>query len=157
MKLFKMRKVVDEREEMEMLRIEHFVFWFVFWALLAGIFIQILFLKADFRQIAGEWCVFMMMAVCTVIKELKGGHFDYCTRPGWKAYLSYSLLAAAAVMLITVLRWMRAGNDPQSFRLVLLAAVFGSFAGVLTYACLAAAGAFVRYRRRKLEEQYEEE
>ena len=52
MRLFRNKKVVDEREQMEMFRMEHYMYWFAFWALLAGIFFQIIFLDAPFRQVA---------------------------------------------------------------------------------------------------------
>ena len=36
MKLFHNKKVVDEREQMEMFRVEHYMYWLAFWALLAA-------------------------------------------------------------------------------------------------------------------------
>ena len=83
-RLFSKKKVVDEREQMEMFRIEHYMYWFTFWALLISILVQLIFMDALFRQVAGEWTVFLLMAAGLLIGELAGGHFDYNTRPGWK-------------------------------------------------------------------------
>ena len=104
MKLFHNKKVVDEREQMEMFRVEHYMYWLAFWALLAGIFYQVIFMDASFGQVAGEWTVFMLMAVGLVIGDLAGGHFDYNGRPGWKYYLVSSLTAAAAVVGVRKLK-----------------------------------------------------
>lgn len=157
MRLFKVRKVVDEREEMEMMRIEHLMYWFVFWALLASIFIQILVLGAEFSQVAGEWMIFMLMAIGTVFADIKGGHFDYCSRPGWKTYLIYSAVAAAGVMGLTLWRGVRDGYYRNPGDAVLPLLITGIFTGVVTYAALAAAGTFVKHRRKKLEKEFEEE
>ncbi len=92
MRLFK--KVVDEREEMEMMRVEHVMFWLVFWALLISIFVQLLGMKATFRQVSGEWTVFMLMAVGTTNGEGRGGPFVYTTPPGWKTFPLYFVAAA---------------------------------------------------------------
>ena len=157
MRLFKAKKVVDEREEKEMMRIEHYMFWFAYWVLLVSIFAQLLCMAADFTQVAGEWIVFMLMSVGMVIGNLRGGHFDYCSRPGWKAYLSWSLVAAVLVAVLTLLRGIRSGyyQSPQDAVLPLL--IVGMFTGLITFAALAAAGDIVRRRRRKLEKEYEEE
>ena len=157
MRIFKMKKVVDEREEMEMLRVEHYMFWFTFWALLVSIFVQLLVMKADFSQVAGEWMVFMLMAAGTVIGEVKGGHFDYTSRPGFRSYLIYSLVAAVSVMGLTLLRGISYGYYHHSSDAVLAVAVTGIFAGVVTGICLAAVGTFVKHRRKKLEEEFEDE
>ena len=155
MRLFK--KVVDEREEKEMMGVEHVMFWLVFWALLISIFVQLLGMKATFRQVSGEWTVFMLMAVGTTIGEVRGGHFDYTSRPGWKAYLLYSVAAALAVMLLTYVRRSVAGYDTTFSDGFLLILIFGMFSGVVTFACLSAAGRIVKCRRKKLEKQFDEE
>lgn len=157
MRLFRNKKVVDEREQMEMFRMEHYMYWFAFWALLVGIFFQIIFLDAPFRQVAGEWTVFMLMAIGLVIGDLAGGHFDYNSRPGWKSYLIWSLIAAAAVVGITLANGIRHGWYENASDVAMPLFILGLFTFLLTYIAIAAAGAFVKYRRRKLEEEYEDD
>ncbi len=159
MRLFKWKKVVDEREEMEMMKIEHYMYWFTFWALLFSIFGQLIFMKASFTQVAGEWTVFMLMAIGLLIGELKGGHFDYTSRPGWKCYLFYAMVAAVAgTLLVCVNSFMRGYFDKSDMGQILTASLItGVNIFILTYICLAAAGAFVKHRRKKLESEYDEE
>ncbi len=157
MSIFRWKKVVDEREEMEMMRVEHYMFWFAFWALLVSIFVQLLAMRASFLQVAGEWIVFMLMAVGTVIGELKGGHFDYSSRPGIRSYLKYSAVAAVASMGVVLIRGIEGGYYQKPLDAVLSLLISGIFTAGLTFLCLAAAGAFVKRRRRKLEKEFEEE
>lgn len=157
MRLFRSKKVVDEREQMEMFRIEHYMYWLTFWALLISIFVQIIFLEGSFWQVAGEWTVFMLMAIGLVIGDLTGGHFDYNSRPGWKYYLSWSLIAAVAVVGVTLVNGIRHGWYESASDVILPLFFLGAQAFLFTYLALAAAGAFVKYRRRKLEEEYEDD
>lgn len=157
MRLFRNKNVVDEREQMEMFRIEHYMYWFTFWALLVSIFFQLIFLDASFRQVAGEWTVFMLTAVGLMTGDLAGGHFDYNSRPGWKYYLVWSLLAAALVVGITLANGIRHGWYETVSDVAMPLFFCGFFAFIFTYIALAAAGAFVKYRRRKLEEEYEDD
>jgi hypothetical protein len=157
MKLFHNKKVVDEREQMEMFRVEHYMYWLAFWALLAGIFYQVIFMDASFGQVAGEWTVFMLMAVGLVIGDLAGGHFDYNGRPGWKYYLVSSLTAAAAVVGITLVNGIRHGWYESVSDVVIPVGTLGALTFLFTYTAVAAAGAFVKYRRRKLEKEYEDD
>lgn len=155
MMLFGKRHIVDERERMEMYRIEHYMFWFVFWALLASIFGQMIFLKASFGQVAGEWVVFMLMAAGTLIGEFKGGHYDYISRPGWKSYLAYSVGGTAAVVILMLLNGIRQGYYDSVSDAALAAAVFGGFTFVILYLSLALGGELIKKRRKKLEEEFE--
>ncbi len=157
MSIFRWKKVVDEREEMEMMRVEHYMFWFAFWALLVSIFVQLLAMRASFLQVAGEWIVFMLMSAGTVIGELKGGHFDYSSRPGIRSYLKYSAVAAVASMGVVLIRGIEGGYYQKPLDAVLSLLISGIFTAGLTFLCLAAAGAFVKRRRRKLEKEFEEE
>ena len=157
MRMFRMKKVVDEREEMEMMRVEHYMFWFVFWALLISIFVQLLVFRTTFAHVAGEWIVFMMMAVGTVIGEVKGGHYDYTSRPGFKSYLAWSAVAALAVAALTLFSGISRGYYQKPSDIVIAVLINGIFTGGLTCICLAAVGTFVKHRRKKLEEELEEE
>lgn len=157
MMLFGKKHVVDERERMEMYRIEHYMFWFAFWALLAAIFGQMIFMKASFVQVAGEWIVFMLMAVGTLLGELKGGHYDYISRPGWKSYLAYSVVGTIAVVFLMLANGIRQGYYRSFGDAALVAAVVGGTAFVIFYVSLAVGGELVKRRRKKLEKEFEDE
>lgn len=49
-----MKKIVDERQEAELQKIEHYGFWVMFWALFAAIMYQITFVENGISMIWGE-------------------------------------------------------------------------------------------------------
>lgn len=155
--LFGKKNVVDERERMEMYKVEHYMFWFAFWALLVSIFGQLIFMKASFGQIAGEWTVFMLMAVGTVIGEFRGGHYDYISSPGWRSYLAYSVGGTAAFVLLILLNGMLRGYYDSIGDMALAVSVSGGIMFVLLYVSLSIGGALVKKRRKKLEEEFDDE
>lgn len=157
MKLFGKKQIVDERERMEMYKIEHYMFWFVFWALIVSIFVQQIFLKADFSQVAGEWIVFMLMAVGTLIGDFKGGHYDYISRPGWKSYLAYSIAGTAAYVFLIIANGMMRGWYDSAADAALVGVVSGAGIFVILYVTFVIAGAWTKKRRKKLEEEFEDE
>ena len=59
MKLKWFEKKVDERQEMDLLKVEHFGFWMMYWMLLAALIIQGIFMEDGVKRAAGEWIIFM--------------------------------------------------------------------------------------------------
>lgn len=95
------KQQLDERQEQTLLKIEHRGCWFAFWALLASIFIQsFLYGPADFEQIAGEWIVFMMLALYLIFACMKQGIWDRKYAPTTKNNLFISVFAAFAFAIV---------------------------------------------------------
>lgn len=57
-----MKNKLDEMQEMKLRGIEQNGCWFVFWALLAAMMIQ-LAMGAEMKQLVGEWIMFMCLAL----------------------------------------------------------------------------------------------
>lgn len=96
MKWFK--KKVDERQEMDILRVEHIGFWVMYWMLLAAMVIQGIFMEDGRNLAAGEWIVFMTTSIIVLIGWIRKGVWSFYTRkvPGVKSYLIYSLIGMFA-------------------------------------------------------------
>ncbi|MGC7869946.1 DUF6773 family protein [Desulfosporosinus sp. SYSU MS00001] len=90
---------LDEMQENKLLNIEHNGMWLAFWGLLAVIMIQIC-LGADFKQFAGEWFIFMLLSIYTLISCIKNGIWDRRLKPNLKTNTFMSLLAGLAVFVI---------------------------------------------------------
>ena len=73
----KRKSNLDEMQEMELLKIEHNGCWLAFWGLLAAMVIQS-FINGtiDFRPVAGEWIVFMVLALYLGIACARKGIWD---------------------------------------------------------------------------------
>lgn len=77
-----MKNKLDEMQEQKLLRIEHNGMWFAFWGLLIAIGVQIfLFGFENWKNVAGEWIVFMALAVYVVASCLKNGIWDRKLEP----------------------------------------------------------------------------
>lgn len=151
------KKKIDERELMEMYKIEHYIFWFMFWALLASIFIQLIFFDFSVKQIGGEWIVFMISAIASSIANIKGGHYDYYTNPGIKSYLLYSLSFTIVFDVIIAIIFYIHYNYYNNMRgFIITVSLYGVVLFVVIFATLSLTGEAVKKKRKKLEEKFVE-
>ncbi len=99
----KMKNNLDERQELVLLKIEHNGCWLAFWSLFLVIIAESAFLDFDLKAAAGEWIVFMLLAVYLVGASLKNGLWDRRLKPNLKTNLLVSLLAGCVSGLIMFL------------------------------------------------------
>ena len=97
----KMHNNLDEMQEQELLKIEHNGCWIAFWLLLASILVQtIAFGSANFPMIAGEWIVFMILALYLAFACIRKGIWDRHLQMNHKTNIICSLIAALALGLV---------------------------------------------------------
>jgi len=150
------KKKLDERELMEMYKIEHYAFWFMFWALFASIVIQLIFCNSSFKQIGGEWIVLMISAIASSIAYIKGGHYDYYTKPGIKSYLLYSLIFTILSDVIIAIIFYIHHNYYNRIGFIITISLYGVVIFVFSFATLALTGEAVKKKRKKLEDKFVE-
>ncbi len=93
---------LDEMQEQKLLAIEHNGCWLAFWGLLAAIIVQLfVFGPENSRYLAGEWVVFMALAVYLSEACLRNGIWDRRLKADRKTNLIASLVAAAAAGLVS--------------------------------------------------------
>lgn len=85
---------LDERQEQALLHVEKNGCWIAFWGLLAAQMIEMIVWGPEFKVIAGEWIVFMVLAIHLVSGCLRNGIWDRHLKPDWKTNLIASALAA---------------------------------------------------------------
>ncbi|MHB8131966.1 MAG: DUF6773 family protein [Mobilitalea sp.] len=90
----KLKKVIDERQLMEMYKIEHIGFWIMWTILLISILVQTFLMEASTQQIAPEWIAFMIGNTVTAIGCTKKGIWGYYSNPSMKSYLLISITSA---------------------------------------------------------------
>lgn len=120
-----LKKKADERQEMDILKVEHIGFWAMYWMLLAALIIQGIFMEDGARLAAGEWIVFMATSILVLAGWTRKGVWSFYTRkiPGVKAYLIYSLISMFVVgMPLGIIFGSKWYSD--DFRGVLLCVVF---------------------------------
>lgn len=94
MKIKWFEKKVDERQEMDLLRVEHYGFWFMYWMLFAVLVIQAFFVEEGGKLVIGELIVFMSTSIFVMLGWMRKGVWSYQNRkvPGVKSYVKYSLI-----------------------------------------------------------------
>lgn len=93
----KMKSNLDERQEMQLLQIEHRGYWLAFLGLLISLLIQTGIGVDGFRTIAGEFIVFMLLAIYMVIACIKNGIWDRKLKPTKKTNILASIIAGIIV------------------------------------------------------------
>lgn len=148
-------KKVDERQEKELLKVEHYSFWFMYWLLLGVLIIQVFIMEQSWQAVAGEFIVFMAASLFLIVGCIRRGVWSYQTRkvPGVKSYLLYSLTAAVLAGLpfglLSGIKWHQ-GFLPGILFCVIFYMVFIFAATFVTY-CIV--GAITKHREKTLEQE----
>ena len=145
---------LDEMQELKLLKIEHNAYWFCFVGLLAAIAVQTILLD-DWRIVAGEWIVFMLVNFYVLVSCMRAGIWDRRLKADAKTNLLVSLLAGAVMGAI----WFFVINRRvDNARISLLGAVFVLvLVAVLCFVALQLSARAVRKRQEALNAEPEEE
>ena len=99
---------LDERQEQNMLDVEHKGFWFIYWLLIIVGVVELLIAGPDHISIvAGEWIVIMAASAYVVLATLKKGLWSRKLAPTTKNNCIISLISAfacGAVLFIIIFR-----------------------------------------------------
>ena len=152
----KFKKVVDERQELELYKIEHVCFWILFWLLLGSIIVQSMILNAPFSQWGFEWSIFMVGCIGVIVGCYKKGQWDFYSKPTTKNYLIYSLIGSGAFAVIYAITMYI--NNPYFKDNLLALGALTAFIFVLLFTLIFAAlfitGTLVKKRQKKLEDEF---
>ena len=110
----KMKNNLDEMQEQELLKIEHNGCWLAFWLLLLSMVVQSIALGAasSFKILAGEWTVFMILALYLAVACARRGIWDRKIPMTNKANLIVSLIAALVFGLFNAFMIFRNYHKP---------------------------------------------
>lgn len=154
MKLFK--KVVDERQELELLQTEHICFWIVFWGLCISIVVQLSFMGAPFKQVAAEFLILMAGSIGILAGCVKKGQWDFYTRPNTKTYFLTGVIGAIVFCLIfAITKYARSEyyrNDLNG--LFVTTIILSVIMFVVIFISTAVVGKLVQKKREKLDKEY---
>ncbi len=145
-RLFDEHLVLDEREMMDMYRIEHVGLWAMYVLLCVAVVAQML-LGAPPVQMAGEMTVLLLVSVGMIIAYARKGIWDAHSRPGKRGNAAYSAACAAGVALIVA-------AIRSSF---LWGMVSGATMFALCFALLSLMGAYIARRQSRAEEALDED
>lgn len=146
MRRLKEHSVLDEREQLEMYRIEHAGLYAMYGLLSAAVVVQML-LGAELMQMLGELAVLLIVSVGMIIAYARKGIWDEHSRPDKRGNAAYAAVCALGVGLVVA-----AVRGSLLWGIGSLAAAFA-----LCYLLLALMGAYVRRRQSREEEALESE
>lgn len=154
MKLFK--KVVDERQELELLQIEHLCFWITFWSLCISIIVQVIFMKASFAQIEAEIVILFIASVSLIAGCIKKGQWDYYTKPTLKTYTITGGIGATVLCIIfTIEQYTKFRHHSSNLgQLLVSIIILFIFTFTVIFAVTAIMGKVVKKKREKLDKEY---
>lgn len=157
-KMKEMRKTsnLDERQEQKLLEIESRGCWLAFWGLLAAMVVQLIAYGFDISKMAGEWIIFMILALYIASACLENGIWDRRLKANTKTNLIASLIAAVGLGMVNFLAiW---GRYPQKPMGALVSGVISAVSAfVLCFAVMLVFTRAYKKRQRELEQESEDE
>ena len=109
----KRKNNLDEMQEQELLKIEHNGCWLAFWGLLIAMVVQsFAFGNMDFRTLAGEWIVFMLLALYLAVACVRKGIWDRKLAMNTKTNLITSAIAGIAMGLFNAVMIFKNFHKP---------------------------------------------
>lgn len=150
-----MRNKLDERQEQKLLQIEHNGCWFAFWALIVSLFVQqAIFGIEDWKHVAGEWIIFMCLALYLMIACMKNGIWDRKLEPNastnfWVSLLS-SVVFGAFVTVVNYLNYHSLEGAAACF------VVFAVMLFLMIFSVLSISSAIFKRKVRSMEESFEQ-
>lgn len=136
---------LDEMQEQKMLQIEHNGCWLAFFGLFAVILVQLVYYgMEEAERFAGEWIVFMCMALYLVAACIKNGIWDRRLRPSFQTNLYAS---AAGGLVGGFVRFLAAYRQCGDFWAALRIGVIIFFCVLVVCTAVMSLGAFL-YRKR---------
>ena len=104
---------LDEMQEQELLKIEHNGCWLAFWGLLFAMIIQSFALgNMDFKTLAGEWIVFIVLALYLAFACVRKGIWDRKLAMNTKTNLTMSVIAGIAMGLFNAVMIFKNYHKP---------------------------------------------
>lgn len=152
-------KKVDERQELELLKVEHAGFWSVYWMLLTSVMIQCVVMNKGLAEVLPEFLIFMVASVIIIVGCARKGLWSYQSRkvPGVKSYLLYSaitsVLAGLFFGIVNTIKWTEGDIKTIVISVVLHMIVFF----VMTFVAFLIVGGIAKKREAKLAEAHFED
>lgn len=147
---------LDERQEQALLNIEKNGCWIAYFALLLSLFVQMaIFGATEFKAVAGEWIIFMLLSLYLVIACIRKGIWDRRLKPNRKTNLIVSAVSAViAAALFAIVNYVNYKNFTAAI-LTFAIALVSLF--VLVYIALTICRNIFKKREAKLEAEYDDD
>lgn len=131
----KRKNNLDEMQEQELLKVEHNGCWLAFWGLLIAMIVQSFALgNIDFKVLAGEWIVFMVLALYLAFACVRRGIWDRKLAMNTKTNLIISIITGIAMGLFNAVMVFKNYHKPVGT--IVAAVIIALITFVLCFAIL---------------------
>ena len=149
------RKAVDEREELEVRRIESHAYYVFLLGLGIAIIVQSFVSGVSFEHVVGEFIVLLAGVGWAMVGYYRKGIWDYKTKLGIKTYVGTGFITALVYLIIsTFARYFRSETD------LLACLKYAAINSILVFSTvflfMALYGTVTKRRRKKLEQKFED-
>lgn len=141
-----MKKIVDERQELELMRVERLGFWVLYAAIAVDIIAKILFLGISPKDLLGETASFALGSLVIFIGCIRRGLWTYHSIPTLKGHLLYSAIFS---IIFGVLFYIAVSSGAAAF-------AFTIFIFIIMFVILFIMGKYTLKRQEKLNNEYDE-
>ena len=146
------RENLDEMQKQTLLKIESRGFWALWVLLLAALIIESL-LGFTPREMAAEWCIFMLGCAYSLIRDLRAGIWDHHFTANTKTNAAVSVVGGAAMFVWGLIKFAELGMGVA----VLCAVFMGACTWVLCFAALQLSMKAYKKRHAELENPKEDD
>lgn len=148
------KTILDERQELKLLNIEHYGCWIAYWGLVAVIFIQSALDKGSLEHIWGELIVLFCLGIYLLCSCIKNGIWDRKVKPNAKSNLIISILVAT---ILGIFWFLKSYYNYHSFSGSIATGIFMFLSsGFLCLVVLSFFSHIYRKREKKLEDEEDE-
>ena len=155
--MFKKKKNIDERQEREFYKAEHYAYYAMFATVVIIMVIESYFLNMDFKSTIGEIIILMVGACTFLFNCLRTGNWDYHYKPSLRNYFLFSIISAFVIAFIFTIgkafQYESVREDIWGMAVPIGVVMFISLF-LLCFATLAISGEISKKRRKKLEEEF---
>ena len=158
-KVKKFKKIVDERQILEMYKIEHIGFWIMWTILLVNISVQTFLMDVPFSQISPELIAFMVGDIVIVIGSIKKGFWSYYSNPSMKSYLFYSITGTAIFSFLYAISMYNENEylHDNMIALIIISSVIAAFIFGFLFIIMVISGEMIIRKRNKAEKEYDDD
>jgi signal transduction histidine kinase len=150
------RKVVDERQELELLKIGNSSFTVMLISLIAVMIVQMFVFNFEMKYLTGYFVVLIIVFIWVVVCSIRRGAWEFYTKPGMKSYILYSLAFGIGFsLLFTMLRYfLHEMSLAHAVRFFAINFVSISIPMFIIYLLL---GTIVKKRQQKLQQNFDDD
>jgi FlaA1/EpsC-like NDP-sugar epimerase len=150
------RKVVDERQELELLKIGNSSFTVMLISLITVMIVQMFIFNFEMKYLTGYYVVLIIVFIWVVACSIRRGAWEFYTKPGMKSYIFSSLASGIGLgILFTMLRYfVHEISLPHAFQFFAIVFATISIPGFIINLLL---GTIIKKRQQKLQQTFDDD